>query len=424
GFQASRGELLVLMATILWAIENIIAKIVLKDVSASIVAGARMFFGSIVLAAILFWRGGNLGELADFSATQWGWLALTSALLFGYVLTWYGALKHAPATYVAALLVPATLVTNVLSAIFVTHAISGQQFASMLLFGAGTAILILFGRDIASAVAPDDTSVSKTIERKGAAGETAGIRSDAFSLSGVLRCSHYSFGPNRLHYCGPDANSEILAYINNDSADPGLEVLLKNFRTLYPYLKFIASANNIADPFDERVVEAYWIGNELLQNVSRQALYSHLIDEQEIKKRLGSKDFRWIEEKIARRAVPHHSFHVLNIWMRTGHEQRAHTLESMDACRVSWGKVLAVDGPNVIVETEPLIYQDGKLFLGSPVQKKLTRRLESEHDIEQLKPGTIISIHWDVPCEVISERQAAALKKYTLRSLELANLTI
>jgi len=200
-----------------------------------------------------------------------------------------------------------------------------------------------------------------------------------------LRCSHYSFGPNRLHYCGPDANAEILDYINSGAADPGLEQLLKQFKTLYPYLRLIAEASGIADPFDERVVEAYWIGNELLENVSRRRLYRHLIDEQEIKKRLGSKDFRWIEKKVAQYTMPHHSFHVLNIWMRTGHSECPHALETMDACRVSWGKVVQLDGPTVAVETPPLIFQDGKLALGESVQKKLIRRLESTTDIEQLK---------------------------------------
>jgi hypothetical protein len=243
-------------------------------------------------------------------------------------------------------------------------------------------------------------------------------------IDGILRCSRYAFGPNRLHYCGPDANAEILAYINNGAADPGLERLLGQFKTLYPYLRLIAEASGITDPFDERVVEAYWIGNLLLENVSRKHLYEHLIDEQEIKKRLGSRDFRWIEKKIAQYVVPHHSFHVLNVWMGTGYSERLHTLESVDACRVSWGKVIKIDGPTVTVEMPPLVFQDGKLTLGEPIQKKLIRRLESTVDIEQLKVGETISVHWDVPCEIITAAQLQQLKKYTLKSIVLANQTI
>ncbi|MDP2932756.1 MAG: DUF6390 family protein [bacterium] len=243
-------------------------------------------------------------------------------------------------------------------------------------------------------------------------------------MNGILRCSRYSFGPNRLHYCGPDANSELLSYISHQTADPGLEAILGKFRTLFPYLKLIAQANRIQDPFDDRVVEAYWIGNRMLDNIGKQSLYDHLIDELELKKRLPAAHFNELADKIAGNAVPHHSFHVLNIWTRTGHDQRAHTLASMDSCRIAWGKVATVDGPNITVETEPLVIQNGKLVLGKPIQKKLLRRLESQTDIEDLRPGNLITIHWDVPCEVVAPAEIAQLKKYTLQSIAFANQTI
>ena len=41
------GDALILAATFLWAIENVIAKYVLRDLGGKIVAWARMFFGSI-----------------------------------------------------------------------------------------------------------------------------------------------------------------------------------------------------------------------------------------------------------------------------------------------------------------------------------------------------------------------------------------
>lgn len=96
----------------------------------------------------------------------------------------------------------------------------------------------------------------------------------------------------------------------------------------------------------------------------------------------------------------------------------------MDECRVSWGRVTKVDGPTITVLTRSLRYVEGKLFLGEPAQKRLMRRLESTYDIEQINVGDIVSIHWSVPCEVITSRQEAMLEKYTLRHLELANQTI
>ncbi len=243
-------------------------------------------------------------------------------------------------------------------------------------------------------------------------------------MDGLLRCSRYAFGPNRLHYCGPDANSEILSYLQSGLTDPNLSAMLSQFQTLYPYLKHIASANHLQDPFDERVVEAYWLGNSLLDNISKPKFFNHLVEGHNLKKRLKQRDFHYLMSKIPLGAVPHHAFHVLNIWQRTGATQDAHTLESLDACRISWGKVMKVDGPKITVQTEPLLYLNGRLVLGGPTHKTIIRSLESYYDIEQLKAGQVITFHWHVPCEVISSKQVAQLRKYTLKNIDLANQTI
>jgi len=144
-FKYNSGELMVLFATLLWAVENIIAKKTLKDLSSSVVASARMTIGSIILIAFLYFKNGTI-VIPNLNSTQWGWIFLTGALLFGYVITWYEALKFAPATYVATLLVPATLVTNVLSALFITHSFGVRDLISSLLFIIGTSIMVIFAK--------------------------------------------------------------------------------------------------------------------------------------------------------------------------------------------------------------------------------------------------------------------------------------
>ncbi len=146
GFKYNAGELMILGATVLWAVENIIAKITLRDLSSSLVVGARMVIGSLVLFSFVVWRGGA-SAVYVLNFQQWGWTILTSALLLGFVLTWYTALKHAPATYIATLLVPATLITNVLSAVFITHVFSGSQVVSSLLFAGGVALMVVFSKN-------------------------------------------------------------------------------------------------------------------------------------------------------------------------------------------------------------------------------------------------------------------------------------
>lgn len=145
GFKFNIGELMILGATLLWAVENIVAKIALKDLSSTIVAAARMVLGSAVLVAFVVLRGGG-SAVAHLNATQWNWTLLSSVLLVGYVLTWYAALKRAPATYVAVLLVPATMLTNVLTAVFITHTFPTVQLMQALAVTAGTFLLIRFTR--------------------------------------------------------------------------------------------------------------------------------------------------------------------------------------------------------------------------------------------------------------------------------------
>lgn len=243
-------------------------------------------------------------------------------------------------------------------------------------------------------------------------------------MDGILTCSRYAFGPNRLHYCGPDANREIFDYIRENETDAGLSILMKQFRTMYPYLKRIAASNDIRDPFDQRVVEAYWIGNRLLENISRKELYDHLVDDHGLKKRLDRKSFGHLTDLVGHGALPHHSFHVFTVWKRTGHAEKSHTLESMDACRISWGLVTAVDGPFVTVQRKPLTLQNGKLALGEITSERLTRTLDARDDIENLQTGNIVTIHWGVLCEAISKRQAAMLQRYTLESMALANRVV
>lgn len=144
-FTFGTGEWLILAATLLWAVENIIAKKALAGISTLSVVSARMVLGSAILLAFLA-LSGRAGPALEISAVAWGWTALSALLLFGYVTTWYAALKRAPVAYVAALLVPATLVTSSLSAIFVTHTFTGKQLSGALLTFVGVALLWHYGR--------------------------------------------------------------------------------------------------------------------------------------------------------------------------------------------------------------------------------------------------------------------------------------
>lgn len=133
------GAMMAFGATVLWAIENIIAKITLKEVSSITVGWARMFFGSLFLIAYLtLW--GNIGGLIPSSVSQAGWALLVGATLFLYVTTWYAALKHAPATVVSAVLVIAAPITAALSAI-TAHTFPQNVIVPFVVMGIGVLLI-------------------------------------------------------------------------------------------------------------------------------------------------------------------------------------------------------------------------------------------------------------------------------------------
>src|SRR3989344_6013550 len=96
--------------------------------------------------------------------------------------------------------------------------------------------------------------------------------------SGTILWARYSFSPNRLKYCGPDANLDLFECAARQTAERKLREILSEFEAAFPYIRFIASENKIHDPFDWRVTEAYWLGNDLLKKVSVFKFYRHLED--------------------------------------------------------------------------------------------------------------------------------------------------
>jgi drug/metabolite transporter (DMT)-like permease len=116
GIRWGMGETLILGATLFWAAETILVKRLLGSIPSKVMAVLRMGIGLVVLAGYLALTG-KLGVVAGLGATQWAWVVLTGLVLAGYVGTWFAALKRAPASVVASVLVLGAVVTGALTAI-------------------------------------------------------------------------------------------------------------------------------------------------------------------------------------------------------------------------------------------------------------------------------------------------------------------
>ncbi|HJW21496.1 MAG TPA: DMT family transporter [Candidatus Limnocylindrales bacterium] len=141
------GETLIAAATLLWAVETIVIARVLRRVPGQVVASARLGIGLVVLVGYLI-ATGRLSIVAGLGVEQWRWALITGVLLAGYVATWFGALRRAPASAVTAILVLGAPVTAALAAVqaggvAMSPSLGGQTL--VLAAGAGLAALALRG---------------------------------------------------------------------------------------------------------------------------------------------------------------------------------------------------------------------------------------------------------------------------------------
>lgn len=133
------GELMILAATILWALETVVAKVVLTRVPALTVGIVRMGAGAVILVAYGIVTGA-LGQLLSLSGAQWLWVLATGVVLSGYVATWYTGLARAQAIDVTAVLVLGAVVT-----IALRSGVSGAALpdpVGLALIGTGGALAI------------------------------------------------------------------------------------------------------------------------------------------------------------------------------------------------------------------------------------------------------------------------------------------
>jgi len=141
-FSFSYGHLLVAGAVIFWAIENTYAKYVLKEVSGTVVAFGRMFFGSLFILIFLA-VSGKLSLVASMSQAQYLWILVTSVFLLLYVLTFYNGLKHIQVSTATAVLTIGAPITTLLTWIFRGTTVSSFEAFGILCIGAGTVLILL-----------------------------------------------------------------------------------------------------------------------------------------------------------------------------------------------------------------------------------------------------------------------------------------
>jgi hypothetical protein len=238
---------------------------------------------------------------------------------------------------------------------------------------------------------------------------------------GPLLFARYAYPPNALGLCGADETRTLLEYGAAGASDGGLAELARTFEGAWPYLTLIADANRIGDPLDPRVVEAYWVGNELLGRVTAGTLRRHVEDR--FRGRIG-RSWTRVADAVAAGAAPHHTFHVLAVYpwlglLRTGVVDEP--LRVLDRCRTTPALVQSVNGDTARVVLRPLVWNGRTLELGPQTQRDVRWRDDHLGLVASLRTGDWVSLHWDFVCERLAPASVARLVLETQRTLAAVN---
>lgn len=170
------------------------------------------------------------------------------------------------------------------------------------------------------------------------------------------------------------------------------------------YYQLIAKSNKIDNPFDVRVVKAYWLGNEMIEKVKPELL----------KELVGQVDSFYLLKAnyLILGGKAHHNFSVLSK-IPVKNEK---TIEMVNQCLISWGRVVEKTETELTVFHQPLVLKDKKFVLGDLMLKKIKRGL-----LGRIKLNDIVSIHFNEAREIISDDDWHNLRKYTQEAIEMFN---
>lgn len=148
------GEIMIFSATLLWGVENILAKKVLKNVSSELVGLFRMGIGGslLMLTTLLTNKATFISTIQQPVSPAGGYNNITiiltgGTILFFYVFTWYKALKYAPASLVTLILTFSVVVGNILSGSFAGVKLLPKDIYSSV-FIAAAALVILWQTNV------------------------------------------------------------------------------------------------------------------------------------------------------------------------------------------------------------------------------------------------------------------------------------
>lgn len=225
----------------------------------------------------------------------------------------------------------------------------------------------------------------------------------------------YAQPPNLLGYCGPEDNEGVTNVVGGLTVPLAeVERLAAEFDGAWPYLELIGGLAG-SEPLSAEVVEAYWVGNGLLDQVP---LFHWANSASDRFRRQAEGRWAALEDALNAGGVPNHAFHVFCVYPWVGLLREGFvgpSLKVLDRCRISWGRVESLNG-FAVVSRRPLLWEDDRLRHGEPVEEpfRVPNGLV-------LSAGDVVSLHWDFVCDRLDAARWRHLRSVHDRHLHIAN---
>ena len=133
---------MVISATILWAVENTLAKHAMNNKESNfVVTFARMFFGSIFLFSIIIILG-KIDLLFSLQTAQIRNIIISTGILFCYVLFWYSSIKYINVSKASVILLLAPVISLILGYYWLDEIVTNVQIVGSILILIGSYFIV------------------------------------------------------------------------------------------------------------------------------------------------------------------------------------------------------------------------------------------------------------------------------------------
>jgi hypothetical protein len=241
-------------------------------------------------------------------------------------------------------------------------------------------------------------------------------------MEGIELCARFGLAPNLRGYCGdPEFKSPLSKYLERPSKENAgrLRRELAKFGTQRAYLEAIAGANGIDDVYDYDVAEAFWIGNRLLDSITREDVVEMFEKKWVARKFVSKARAKEIISNLPKKIPPlQHTFHPYVAGFVSQKAQKS--AKNKDLCRPSWARVIETDfgkgkEDKIVVARVPVIFSKGKFVFGAEKTERLPFRVGK---IPLVEAGAkTVACHWGVAVKGLSTDEAFRMAYYAKRVL-------